>query len=75
MTEVTRDRVCLIYALMCNDVDVNVGVVIFSTMKKMCYHEERQNSFGGLLIRFLGGTGWRKKIKITSRWWILVRLM
>lgn len=39
MIEVTRDRVYLIYALMCNDIDFNVGQVIFYTMKNVLYHE------------------------------------
>lgn len=32
MTDVTRDRVCLIYALMWDDIEINVGVVILSVM-------------------------------------------
>lgn len=53
MTDVRRDRVCLIYTLMCDDIEINVGVVIFFVMKKVCYHEGRQYRFCGLLTRFL----------------------
>lgn len=38
MTDVTSDRVCPIYALMRDDVDVNVGVVIFLVMRKGHFH-------------------------------------
>lgn len=29
ITEVTYDRVCLIYALICDDIEINVGYMIF----------------------------------------------
>lgn len=35
MADVTRDRVCFIYSLMHNDIDINVGAAIFSMMKKL----------------------------------------
>lgn len=35
LTEVTRDRVCLISALMHDNVNVNMGAVIFSAMRKV----------------------------------------
>lgn len=41
MTDVRRDRACLIYDLMNDDIDTNVGAIIFSTMKKERYHEGR----------------------------------
>lgn len=53
LTEVTRDRVCLIYALMRNDVNVNMGPVIFSAMRKMQFQGTHRYGFGGLLTRFL----------------------
>lgn len=34
MYEVTCDRVCLIYSLIRDDVDLNVGTVIFAAMKR-----------------------------------------
>lgn len=37
---------------MSNDIDINVGQVIFSTMKKACYHEGCRYDFGGLLTQF-----------------------
>lgn len=38
MTEVTRHRVCIIYSLMNDEVNMNVGVVIFTAMKKARSH-------------------------------------
>lgn len=38
MTDVMHDRACLIYDLMLDDVDMNLGVVIFLAMKKLLYH-------------------------------------
>lgn len=38
MTDVTPDRVYQVYALMWDNIDLNVGVVILSMMKKMCYY-------------------------------------
>lgn len=57
MTDVTHDRVCLIYALISDYIDRNVGVVIFSAMKKASYHQGRRYRFGGLLTRFLRDCG------------------
>ncbi|KAF3620990.1 hypothetical protein FXO38_32040 [Capsicum annuum] len=53
MTEMTRDRVCLIYALMCADMEINVGSVIFSMMNKMRTQVGRSFGFGSLVTRFL----------------------
>lgn len=53
MTEVTKDRVCLIYALICADVEINVGSVFFSVIKKVCTQVVRSFGFGGLVTRFL----------------------
>lgn len=39
MTDVTHDRVCLIYTLMQDGIEINVGVVIFSAMNKTRYHK------------------------------------
>lgn len=53
MTDVTRDKVCLIYSLMRDDININVGPVILSSIKKARYHQECRYRFGGLLTRFL----------------------
>lgn len=44
--DLTHDRVCLIYDLMCDDIHINVGSVIFNVMKKERYHEGRLYRFG-----------------------------
>lgn len=38
ITDVMHDKVCLIYSLIRDEIDINVGVVIFSVMKKARYH-------------------------------------
>lgn len=53
MTKVTRDRVCLIFALMRDDINVNVGVVIFMAMRKARFSAGHGYGFGGLLIQVL----------------------
>lgn len=40
LTEVTRDRVCLIYALMWDNIDLNVNAIIF-------FCNEKSLIFGG----------------------------
>lgn len=52
MKEVTHDWLCLIYTLICDDVEINVGQVIFFTMKKVHYIEGCSYGFGGLLTQF-----------------------
>lgn len=53
MTDITYDKVCLVYALIWEDIDINVGVVILSRLKKGYYHQGHKYGFGGLLTRFL----------------------
>lgn len=53
ITDITRDRVCLIYSLIHDDININVGAFIFSIMKKARYHEGCRYGFGGLLTKFL----------------------
>lgn len=53
MIEVTRDRVCIIYSLMREDIELNVDAIIFSTMRKDTFLGVRRYGFGGLLTRFL----------------------
>ncbi|XP_016577508.2 uncharacterized protein LOC107875339 isoform X2 [Capsicum annuum] len=57
MTAVTRDRVCIIYALMREDIELNVGAIIFSAMRKARLLGGRRYGFGGLLTRFLRQQG------------------
>lgn len=52
MTEVTRDRVCLIYALMQEGFRINMGAVIISAMKNALFHQGCKYGFGGLLTQF-----------------------
>lgn len=54
MKDVTHDRSAwlILYA---GDIDINVGVVILSKIKKVHYHHGRKYGFGGLLTRFLRG--------------------
>jgi hypothetical protein len=47
-TEVTRDRVCLVYAFM-KGIEINVGAVIKSTIRKSRVHRGRGYAFGGLI--------------------------
>lgn len=51
--DVKHDRVCLIYSLIRDEIDINAGAVIFFTMKKLHYHQECKYSFGSLLTRIL----------------------
>lgn len=37
MTEVTYDKVCIIYALMPTDIELSGGMIIFSSMKKIIW--------------------------------------
>lgn len=53
MTDVMRDKLCIIYALMHDDININIGAVIFSTMKKVHYYQLCRYRFGCLLTRFL----------------------
>lgn len=57
MIDVICDRVCLIYILMHNDTETNACIVIFSTMKKLCYHEGYEYGFGGLQNKILRRKG------------------
>ncbi|KAH0685764.1 hypothetical protein KY284_016317 [Solanum tuberosum] len=47
-TEVTRDRVCLVYAVM-KDLPINVGAVLKLVMRKARLHRGRRYAFGGLI--------------------------
>ncbi|KAF3673516.1 hypothetical protein FXO37_06942 [Capsicum annuum] len=53
MIDVTRDRVFLIYALMHNEIEINVGVVFLSAMKKENYHLGHRYGFSRLRTSFL----------------------
>lgn len=52
MTKVTHDRVCLIYGLTCNAIGINVGRVIFSAIKKVCYLRGTDMTLEVCLLRF-----------------------
>jgi len=55
-TEVTRDRVCLVYALM-KDLPINVGAVLKSAMRKARVHRGRRYAFGGLITNLCRRAG------------------
>lgn len=48
----TYDRVCLIYDLIHDDMDSNVGDVVFSAMRKARFNIGHKYGFGGLLMWF-----------------------
>ncbi|KAH0650056.1 hypothetical protein KY284_029968 [Solanum tuberosum] len=49
-TDITRDRVCLVYALM-TAIELNIGVVSKSAMQKARVHKRHKYAFGGLITR------------------------
>uniref|UniRef100_M1DQI2 Putative plant transposon protein domain-containing protein n=1 Tax=Solanum tuberosum TaxID=4113 RepID=M1DQI2_SOLTU len=49
-TNITRDRVCLVYALMIGT-ELNIGDVLKSAMRKAWIHEGHMYDFGGLITR------------------------
>lgn len=49
-SEVTRDRVCLVYALM-SGMELNVGSVVKSAMRKARTHKGRRYAFGGIITK------------------------
>ena len=51
-TKVTRDRVCLVYALMMN-VPINIGAVIRTSMRKARVHKRSHFSFDNFLTALL----------------------
>lgn len=53
MNKVTCDRICLIYSLICDDIDLNIGVVIFWAMRKARLYIGCSYGFGGLLTQFI----------------------
>ncbi|KAF3645651.1 hypothetical protein FXO38_19546 [Capsicum annuum] len=57
MMKVTHDRVCIIYALMHEDVELNVGAIIFSAIRKARFLGGNRYGFDGLLTRFLRQQG------------------
>ncbi|MCD7450373.1 hypothetical protein HAX54_005716, partial [Datura stramonium] len=54
VTHVTRERVCIVYALM-NGMLINVGVLIKNVLKRESGKEGQNFGFGGLLTQFLWG--------------------
>lgn len=53
MTKMMRDRACIIYALICKDIELNIGAIIFSVMRKSRFLGGHQYGFSGLVTRFL----------------------
>ncbi|MCE3216640.1 hypothetical protein HAX54_007290, partial [Datura stramonium] len=54
ITHVTREKVCLVYALMIR-IPINVGVLIKNVLKRARVKKGQSFGFGGLLTRFLCG--------------------
>lgn len=55
-TNVTRDRVCVVYALM-SGTNINFGVVLKSSMQKVQVHRGHRYSFRDLITTFCRYTG------------------
>uniref|UniRef100_M1DNK7 Putative plant transposon protein domain-containing protein n=1 Tax=Solanum tuberosum TaxID=4113 RepID=M1DNK7_SOLTU len=55
-TDITRDRVCLVYALM-TSTKLNIGAILKSIMKKACVHKGSRYTFGGLITRLCHDAG------------------
>uniref|UniRef100_M1DGA3 Putative plant transposon protein domain-containing protein n=1 Tax=Solanum tuberosum TaxID=4113 RepID=M1DGA3_SOLTU len=55
-TDITRDRVCLVYALM-TPTELNIGVVLKSAMRKARVHKGYIYSFGGIITRLCRAEG------------------
>ncbi|KAG5615718.1 hypothetical protein H5410_015542 [Solanum commersonii] len=58
---ITRDKVCLVYALMTNT-ELNIGAVLKSAMRKARVHRGKRYAFGGLITHFC-----RSVVDITKR--------
>lgn len=61
MTHITRDWVCLAYALMAEEA-INVGAMLKSTMKKARLQKDLTYSFGGLMNSFLRSLDVEKEV-------------
>ncbi|KAH0729728.1 hypothetical protein KY290_000857 [Solanum tuberosum] len=48
--DITRDRVCLVYALM-TGMELNIGAIIKSSMRKDRVHKGNRYAFGGLITK------------------------
>lgn len=62
IVDVMCKRVCLINSLICDDIEVNIGAVIFLMMRKMCFYQGHRYGFGGLLTRFLMDHGVKEEV-------------
>lgn len=49
-TDVTRDRVCLVYALM-TGMEINFGTILRSAIRKMKMHKGHKYALGGLITK------------------------
>ncbi|MCD9640540.1 hypothetical protein HAX54_025897 [Datura stramonium] len=54
VTQVNRERVCLVYVLM-TGIPINVGVIIKTVLKRARVKKGQNFGFGGLLTQFLRG--------------------
>uniref|UniRef100_M1DXG9 Putative plant transposon protein domain-containing protein n=1 Tax=Solanum tuberosum TaxID=4113 RepID=M1DXG9_SOLTU len=49
-TDISRDRVCLVYALM-TGMELNIGAIIKSSMRMARVHKGHMHAFGGLITK------------------------
>lgn len=49
-TDITPDRVCLVYALM-TETKLNIGAIIKSTTRKARLHKGHKYAFGGIITK------------------------
>uniref|UniRef100_M1D859 Putative plant transposon protein domain-containing protein n=1 Tax=Solanum tuberosum TaxID=4113 RepID=M1D859_SOLTU len=59
-TDITQDRVCLVYALM-TATKLNIGLVLKSIMRKARVHKGHKYAFGGLITRMCRAVGFPEK--------------
>ncbi|MCE0480865.1 hypothetical protein HAX54_038056 [Datura stramonium] len=70
VTHVTRERVCLVYALMI-EIPINVGVINKNVLKREGVKKGQNFGFGGLLTRFHVGMILRRKRRTIDQLMIL----
>ncbi|KAG5592144.1 hypothetical protein H5410_042658 [Solanum commersonii] len=72
-TEVTRDRVCLVYALM-KDLPINVEAVLKLAMRNTRVHRGRRYAFGGLITNLYRRAGVPEKSLVRRDEMIMARM-
>uniref|UniRef100_M1DG54 Putative plant transposon protein domain-containing protein n=1 Tax=Solanum tuberosum TaxID=4113 RepID=M1DG54_SOLTU len=55
-TDISRDRVCLVYALM-TSMELNIGAIVKSAMRKARVHKGHKYAFGGLITQMCHAAG------------------